>query len=159
MQSLLKPLSTLSVAVQCLFGLWFGLLLSLHTACGQTSLPDQHLVMYGHSDNAGATDAFRQDVVPAFTVIEGTSSNATFIKELRDQGKVYAAHVINVAGESASGAARVTEQTGVPVIFGVLTTDTIEQAIERAGTKAGNKGAEAACAAIEMARLLEAIGQ
>ena len=102
MQSLLKPLSTLSVAVQCLFGLWFGLLLSLHTACGQTSLPDQHLVMYGHSDDAGATDAFRQDVVPAFTVIEGTSSNASFIKELRDQGKVYAAHVNNIAGESAS---------------------------------------------------------
>jgi 6,7-dimethyl-8-ribityllumazine synthase len=69
------------------------------------------------------------------------------------------AHFDFVAGESASGAARVTEQTGVPVIFGVLTTDTIEQAIERAGTKAGNKGAEAACAAIEMARLLEAIGQ
>jgi autotransporter-associated beta strand protein len=102
MQSLLKLLSTLSAAVQCLFGLWFGLLLSLHTACGQTSLPDQHLVMYGHSDNAGATDAFREDVVPAFTVIEGTSSNASFIKELRDQGKVYAAHVNNIAGESAS---------------------------------------------------------
>jgi len=58
--------------------------------------------MYGHSDDAGATDAFRQDVVPAFTVIEGTSSNASFIKELRDQGKVYAAHVNNIAGESAS---------------------------------------------------------
>jgi autotransporter-associated beta strand protein len=102
MQSLSKPFPTLSVAVQYLLGLWFGLLISLHTACGQTSLPDQHLVMYGHSDNAGATDAFREDVVPAFTVIEGTSSNASFIKELRDQGKVYAAHVNNIAGESAS---------------------------------------------------------
>lgn len=53
-----------------------------------------------------------------------------------------------------SGAGRVALETGVPVIFGVITTDTIEQAIERAGTKAGNKGAEAAKAAIEMANLL-----
>jgi len=48
--------------------------------------------------------------------------------------------------------------SGIPVIFGVLTTDTIEQAIERAGTKAGNKGADAAVAAIEMADLLGKIG-
>ena len=48
--------------------------------------------------------------------------------------------------------------TGVPVIFGILTADTLEQAIERAGTKAGNKGAEAAMAAIEMANLISEIG-
>ncbi|MFN3336287.1 MAG: 6,7-dimethyl-8-ribityllumazine synthase, partial [Thermomicrobium sp.] len=52
------------------------------------------------------------------------------------------------------GIAQVALQTGVPVIFGVLTTDTIEQAVERAGTKLGNKGAEAAVTAIEMANLL-----
>lgn len=59
-------------------------------------------------------------------------------------------HFDYVAGEVAKGVARVAADTGVPVAFGVLTTDTIEQAVERAGTKAGNKGAEAALAAIEM---------
>jgi 6,7-dimethyl-8-ribityllumazine synthase len=54
----------------------------------------------------------------------------------------------------ASGVAAAALETGVPVIFGVVTTDTIEQAIERAGTKAGNKGAEAAIGAVEMANLL-----
>jgi 6,7-dimethyl-8-ribityllumazine synthase len=66
-------------------------------------------------------------------------------------------HFDYVAGEAAKGVGQVALQTGVPVIFGVLTTDTIEQAIERAGTKAGNKGADAAAAAIEMASLLERI--
>lgn len=63
-------------------------------------------------------------------------------------------HYEEVAGGAASGVARAAMDTGVPVIFGVLTTETIEQAIERAGTKAGNKGAEAGVAAIEMANLL-----
>ncbi|CAC6640126.1 6,7-dimethyl-8-ribityllumazine synthase [Staphylococcus aureus] len=49
------------------------------------------------------------------------------------------------------------DQTNVPVIFGILTTESIEQAVERAGTKAGNKGAEAAVSAIEMANLLKSI--
>jgi 6,7-dimethyl-8-ribityllumazine synthase len=66
-------------------------------------------------------------------------------------------HYDFVAGGSASGIAQVAAETGVPVIFGVLTTDTIEQAIERAGTKAGNKGAEAALSAIEMVNLLRAL--
>lgn len=63
-------------------------------------------------------------------------------------------HFDYVAGAAASGVAAVGEETGVPTIFGVLTTDTIEQAIERAGTKAGNKGGEAALAAVEMVNLL-----
>ena len=62
-------------------------------------------------------------------------------------------HFDYVAGESAKGIAQVTLNTGVPIIYGIITTDTIEQAIERAGTKAGNKGAEAAETAIEMANL------
>ncbi len=66
-------------------------------------------------------------------------------------------HFDYVAGESAKGIAAASLHTGVPVIYGVLTTDTIEQAIERAGTKAGNKGADAAMAAIEMANLLRAL--
>lgn len=66
-------------------------------------------------------------------------------------------HFDYVAAEVSKGVAAVGLDTGVPVIFGVLTTDTIEQAIERAGTKAGNKGFEAAMTAIEMAGLLDAI--
>ncbi|HET7266744.1 MAG TPA: 6,7-dimethyl-8-ribityllumazine synthase [Oleiagrimonas sp.] len=62
-------------------------------------------------------------------------------------------HFDYVAGEAAKGLASVAEQTGIPVSFGVLTTDTIEQAIERSGTKAGNKGADAAMAALEMVNL------
>jgi len=62
-------------------------------------------------------------------------------------------HFDMVAGEVTKGVAAVGLQTGVPCIFGVLTVDTIEQAIERAGTKAGNNGYHAACSAIEMASL------
>lgn len=63
-------------------------------------------------------------------------------------------HFDYVSGEVTKGIASVSLETEVPVIFGVLTTDTIEQAIERAGTKAGNKGYDAAVTAIEMANLL-----
>ena len=66
-------------------------------------------------------------------------------------------HFDYVAAEVSKGVAHVTLQTGVPVIFGVLTTDSIEQAIERAGTKAGNKGFDAAATAIEMANLLRVV--
>ncbi len=59
-----------------------------------------------------------------------------------------------MAGECASGLARVAQETGVPVTLGVLTTETAEQAMDRAGGKAGNKGADAALAAIELANLL-----
>lgn len=67
------------------------------------------------------------------------------------------AHFDYVAGEAAKGLATVASQSGVPVIFGVLTTDSIEQAVERAGTKMGNKGAEAAMTAIEMVNLLRSL--
>ncbi len=63
-------------------------------------------------------------------------------------------HFDYVAGECASGVARIALETGVPVAFGVLTTDTVEQAMDRAGGKAGNKGADAALTAIEMVNLL-----
>ncbi|MBH9580207.1 6,7-dimethyl-8-ribityllumazine synthase [Staphylococcus felis] len=63
-------------------------------------------------------------------------------------------HYDYVCNEAAKGIAKASDDTGLPVIFGVLTTENIEQAIERAGTKAGNKGAEAAVGAIEMANLL-----
>ena len=66
-------------------------------------------------------------------------------------------HFDFVAGECISGIAAVARDTGIPVGFGILTTDTIEQAIERAGTKAGNKGAEATLAVVETVNLLRRI--
>ena len=63
-------------------------------------------------------------------------------------------HFEYVAGEATKGVAQVSMRHGIPVTLGVLTTDTLEQAIERAGSKAGNKGVDAAVAAIEMANLL-----
>ncbi len=66
-------------------------------------------------------------------------------------------HYDYVCGEVSKGIAQVSLASGIPVMFGVLTTDTIEQAIERAGTKAGNKGADVALGAIEMVNLLRQI--
>ncbi|WP_295384087.1 6,7-dimethyl-8-ribityllumazine synthase [uncultured Thiodictyon sp.] len=67
-------------------------------------------------------------------------------------------HFDYVAGECVKGMAQVSLKYGIPVAFGVLTVDSIEQAIERAGTKAGNKGAEAALSALEMVDLLRRLG-
>ncbi len=66
-------------------------------------------------------------------------------------------HFDYVSNEVAKGVGQVSLDAGVPVIFGVLTTDSVEQAIERAGSKAGNKGSECAVAAIEMVNLLEVL--
>jgi 6,7-dimethyl-8-ribityllumazine synthase len=68
-------------------------------------------------------------------------------------------HYDHVCSMVAAGIASVARETGTPVIFGVLTTETIEQALERAGTKAGNKGFDAATAAIETARVLAAVNR
>ncbi len=67
-------------------------------------------------------------------------------------------HFEYVAGECVKGMSQVTLKHGIPIAFGVLTVDSIEQAIERSGTKAGNKGGEAAASAIEMVNLLRALG-
>ncbi|MFA5038449.1 MAG: 6,7-dimethyl-8-ribityllumazine synthase [Candidatus Omnitrophota bacterium] len=66
-------------------------------------------------------------------------------------------HFDFIASEAAKGVAQVSMQTGIPVIFGVITADTMEQAVERAGTKGGNKGRDAALNAIEMVNLLDII--
>lgn len=66
-------------------------------------------------------------------------------------------HFDYVSGEMSKGIAKVSLDSGIPVVFGVLTTDNIEQAIERAGTKSGNKGYDAAVTAIEMANLMKVI--
>ena len=68
-------------------------------------------------------------------------------------------HFDYVAGSAATGITQVSLQCSIPLTFGVLTTDTVEQAVERADTQAGNKGADAALAAVEMANLYQAIGK
>ena len=67
-------------------------------------------------------------------------------------------HFDYVSGACVDGLARINAEGGIPVVLGVLTTDTIEQAVERAGTKSGNKGAEAALTALEMASLAASLG-
>ena len=117
----------------------------------------------------GALDAIKRHggTLDAVDVvwIPGAFETPTVAKKLADSGRYDALicigavirgatpHFDYVAGESAKGIAQVALNTGVPIIYGIITTDTIEQAIERAGTKAGNKGAEAAVTAIEMANL------
>lgn len=68
-------------------------------------------------------------------------------------------HFDYIAAEASKGVAKVSQDSAIPVIFGVITADTIEQAIERAGTKDGNKGADAAVSAIEMANLFDKINR
>lgn len=119
---------------------------------------------------AGALDALKRHGVAEDAIdlawVPGSFEIPVVAKRLACSGKYDAiiclgaiirgatAHFDYVAGQAASGIAAVGRETLVPTIFGVLTTDTIEQAIERAGTKAGNKGHDAALAAIEMANLL-----
>lgn len=118
----------------------------------------------------GALDALRRNEVAADNITTAWCPGAFEIplvaKRLASTGQFDAViclgavirgstpHFGYVAGEAAKGIAQVSLETGVPIAFGVLTTDTIEQAIERAGAKAGNKGFEAAMTAIEMANLL-----
>ena len=68
-------------------------------------------------------------------------------------------HYDYVCAEASKGIAQVSMESGIPVIFGIITTDTIEQAIERAGTKAGNKGWSAAISAVEMANLMDTLNR
>lgn len=100
------------------------------------------------------------------TWVPGAFELPMVAKKLADSGKFDAiiclgtvirgatTHYDYVCNEAAKGIAKVAQESGVPTIFGVLTTDSIEQAIERAGTKSGNKGWEAALSAIEMANLM-----
>ena len=121
----------------------------------------------------GATDALRRhggDYASVDTVwVPGAFELPLVCRQLAASGRYDAVvalgavirgattHYELVAGECASGIARASSDTGVPIAFGVLTTETIEQAIERAGSKAGNKGAEAAITAVEMVTLLRKI--
>ncbi|CAG9622348.1 6,7-dimethyl-8-ribityllumazine synthase [Sutcliffiella rhizosphaerae] len=119
---------------------------------------------------SGAKDALKRHGVEEEGVdvawVPGAFEIPLVAKRMADSGKYDAVitlgtvirgstpHFDYVCNEAAKGVSQASMQSGIPVIFGVLTTETIEQAIERAGTKAGNKGWEAAVAAIEMANLL-----
>lgn len=121
----------------------------------------------------GAVDAFRRHGGDESNLdvawVPGAFEIPLIAKRLAESGKYDAVvclgavirgatpHFDMVANETTKGIANVGLQTGVPVIFGVLTTDSIEQAIERAGAKAGNKGFEAVTTAIEMVNLLKSI--
>ncbi|MCP8966980.1 6,7-dimethyl-8-ribityllumazine synthase [Ectobacillus ponti] len=118
---------------------------------------------------SGALDAFKRHGVEEEHVdvawVPGAFELPLVARKLADSGKYDAVvtlgtvirgattHYDYVCSEVAKGVAAVSMQTGIPVIFGVVTTESIEQAIERSGTKAGNKGWEAAVSAIEMANL------
>jgi 6,7-dimethyl-8-ribityllumazine synthase len=119
----------------------------------------------------GAVDALRQHgAEPALLElvrVPGAFDLPLVVRRIAESGRTDAiialgavirgetAHFDYVAGECASGLSRVAEDTGVPVAFGVLTTDTVEQATDRAGGKFGNRGADAAQTAIRLATLLK----
>jgi 6,7-dimethyl-8-ribityllumazine synthase len=121
----------------------------------------------------GALDALRRHGADMGNVtlvrVPGAWEMPLVARELARAGKVDAIvglgcvirgstpHFDYVAAEVTKGLAGISLDTGVPIVLGVLTTDTIEQAIERAGTKAGNKGWESACSAIEMVSLFQAM--
>lgn len=123
---------------------------------------------------SGALDAFKRHGVAdddvSLAYVPGAFEIPLIARKMAESGKYDAVvtlgavirgstpHFDFVCNECAKGVASISLATGVPTIFGVLTTDNIEQAIERAGTKAGNKGWEAATAAIEMANLNRQIG-
>jgi 6,7-dimethyl-8-ribityllumazine synthase len=122
---------------------------------------------------AGATDALVRHGVDASRItlvrVPGSWEIPLACSKVAAKGKVDAIialgcvirgatpHFDHVAGEASKGVASVSLSTGIPIAFGVLTTDTIEQAIERAGTKMGNKGWDSALSAIEMVSLLRSL--
>ena len=123
---------------------------------------------------AGAIDTLRRQGVPAVNItvvrVPGAYEMPLAAKRIAAKGETDAIialgavirggtpHFDFVAGECSSGLARVALDYDLPIAFGVLTTDTIEQAVDRSGTKAGNKGADAAMTALEMVSLLRNIG-
>ncbi|HOH50156.1 MAG TPA: 6,7-dimethyl-8-ribityllumazine synthase [Candidatus Hydrogenedentes bacterium] len=119
----------------------------------------------------GALDAFARHGVPEDNItvawVPGAFEIPLVAKKMAESGRYDAVialgcvirgatpHFDYVAAEAAKGVGQAALQTGVPILFGILTTENIEQAIERAGTKAGNKGADAALGALEMTSLMD----
>lgn len=149
---------------------------------GKLSAPDARIVVVIARFNSFINDSLEKGAVDALKRVgQVKDENITLVKvpgayelplvarRLAATGKYDAiialgtvirggtAHFEYVAGEASSGIGQVTMLADLPIAFGVLTTENIEQAIERAGTKAGNKGAEAALVALEMINLLEEI--
>lgn len=114
----------------------------------------RHDVNEDNIDVAFVPGAFE---IPLVAKKLASSGNYDAVITLRCVIRGATSHYDYVCNEVAKGVSKVNDQTNVPVIFGILTTESIEQAVERAGTKAGNKGAEAAVSAIEMANLLKSI--
>lgn len=122
----------------------------------------------------GAEDALKRHGISEGNVevawVPGAFEIPLIAKKMAESGKYDAvitlgtvirgstSHYDYVCNEAAKGVSSASMTSGIPVIFGILTTDTIEQAVERAGTKAGNKGWEAAVSAIEMANLMKSLG-
>ncbi|MCD7033307.1 6,7-dimethyl-8-ribityllumazine synthase [Metabacillus sp. GX 13764] len=122
----------------------------------------------------GAEDALKRHGIPEDNVeiawVPGAFEIPLVAKKMAESGKYDAvitlgtvirgstSHYDYVCNEAAKGVSQASLTSGIPVIFGVLTTENIEQAVERAGTKAGNKGWEAAVSAIEMANLMKTLG-
>lgn len=111
----------------------------------------RHNVKEEHIDVAWVPGAFE---IPLIAKKMATSGKYSGVICLGAVIRGATPHFDYVASEVSKGISKVSLDVGIPVVFGVLTTDTIEQAIERAGTKAGNKGYEAAVTAIEMANLI-----
>lgn len=127
----------------------------------------------GHRMLEGAKDALiRHDVADddiTIAMVPGCYEIPLIAKTMAESGKYDAVvclgvlirggtiHFELIAGEASKGISNAAWHSGVPVAFGVITTETMEQAIERAGSKAGNKGEEAALAAVEMANLMKAL--
>ena len=142
-------------------GLKFGIVISrFNDAIGKELLRGaedaliRHGVVATDMDIAWVPGAFEIPLI-AKRMAESGRYNAIICLGVVIRGAT--AHFDYVAGQVASGITSAALSSGVPMLFGVLTTENIEQAVERAGTKAGNKGAEAAMAAIEMANLLRAM--
>ncbi len=124
---------------------------------------------------SGAFDALTRSGAKAENIdivkVPGAFEIPLIAKKLAQKGRYHAViclgavirgatpHFDYVSAEVSKGIAQVSLESSIPIIFGVVTTDTLEQAIERAGTKSGNKGWSAAMAAVEMANLIEAVEQ
>jgi len=115
---------------------------------------DRHGVESGHVTVARVPGAFEIPTVAGHMARSGRHDAIVCVGAvLRGETP----HFEWVAGEAARGIARTAEQTGVPVLFGLVTVDTLEQALDRAGGKHGNRGADAAVAAVEMANVIRAL--
>lgn len=132
----------------------FNELLSSRLLAGANDALVRHGVAADDVDVAWVPGAFE---IPLVTARMASSGKYDAVLALGVVIRGGTPHFEYVAAEVSKGVSKVMLDTGVPVMFGVITADTIEQAVERAGTKAGNKGWEAAVAALEMATLLKTI--